>query len=163
VLYAPGAGSTWTELAASTPSTSVAWQAPVVGPPLTTARLQVAAYDGAGRMLSVATRSGFTVESLRITSPAPGARVAGGSLLAVRWAVYATARPVAAIAVDVSQDEGRTWNRRANLGAAAGAVWWRAPSVASEKRVRLRVTLTDGAGAAIVNRSVVCVVTPAGP
>ncbi|HEY5999516.1 MAG TPA: S8 family serine peptidase [bacterium] len=163
VLFERAASAAWSEIAASTAGTSTPWRAPVVGPPLTTGRVQVAAYDGAGRLLGVATRSGFTVESLRITAPAPGATVVAGSLLALRWAVYATPWPVAAITVDVSGDDGKTWTRRANLGPSARAAWWRAPVVAANTRMRLRASLLDGAGAVIVSRAVVVVVTPAGP
>ena len=161
VLFARSGSADWSEIAAAISAASTVWRAPVVGNPLTTGRLQVAAYDGGGRLLSVATRTGFSVRSLRFTAPAAGAAVAGGSRVRLTWEVYATPRPVSRIAVELSEDGGKTWVRRAKLSAAARSYGWDAPAVSVEGQVRLRVILLDVTGRAIATAALPLVVVPA--
>jgi hypothetical protein len=131
-----------------------------VGNPLATGRLQVAAYDGGGRLLSVATRTGFSVRSLRFTAPAAGAAVAGDSRVRLAWEVYATPRPVSRIAVERSENGGKSWVRCATLSAAARSYGWGAPAVAAESQVRLRVILLDVTGRAIATTALPLIVVP---
>ena len=161
LLFAVSGAARWSEVAAGISATSASWRAPVVGWPLTTGRLQVAAYDGSGRLLSVGNRDRFVVRSLRITAPASGTKFAGGSPVNLQWAVYATPRAVAAVAVELSQDNGTSWVRRATLPPAARSYRWQAPNVTVEQGRQLRVALLDGAGATIASSWVSFSVTPA--
>ena len=71
------------------------------------------------------------------------------------------ARAVAAVAVDLSQDNGNSWVRRATLPAAARSYRWKSPTVSVEQGRQLRVALLDGAGATIASSWVSFSLTPA--
>lgn len=163
VLFARSAAHDWSEIAASTAATAALWDAPVVGAALTKGRLQVAAYDAGGRLLSVGTRAGFSIRSLRITSPAPGASVTGGAQIWLSWEVFATPRPVVTIDVELSEDGGKTWSPLKKLGRLARNFRWQSPAVAAVRPQRLRVVLRDAGGIAISSDAVSFSLAPAGP
>ncbi|HWR97279.1 MAG TPA: hypothetical protein VN317_02575, partial [Candidatus Methanoperedens sp.] len=115
------------------------------------------------RLLSVGTRAGFAVRSLRLAAPTAGATFVGGTSIRLSWEVYATPRVVASIAVERSEDAGATWSRIATLAAAARARTWPSPVVAAERSQRLRIVLRDAGGVAISSAAVAFVLTPAAP
>ena len=160
VLFARSGASRWSEVAAATGSTSAVWDIPVVGAALATGRIQVAAHAADGSLLAVATRAGFTVRSLSLTAPPAGTSVTGGSKIRLEWEVYATPRPVAAIAIERSADGGKTWERLARISKAARAYGWLTPVVDAEQSVRVRVVLLDSADAAISTAAVAVVLHP---
>jgi hypothetical protein len=68
---------------------------------------------------------------------------------------------VSRIAVELSEDGGKSWVRRAKLSATARTYGWDAPAVSVEGQVRLRVILLDVTGRAIATAALPLVVVPA--
>lgn len=161
VLFARSASRPWS-LAGETlePITEVPWRPPVVGRPLATGRLQVAAYDAAGAVLSVDTRVGFVVKAVHLADPAPGAWFRGGDPLHLAWDVYRTPRKVARIAVERSLNGGRTWRRIRRFRGTERSFDWVVPRVSSSRQLRLRVVLFDRRGRRIAADAVTIDVVP---
>jgi subtilisin family serine protease len=155
VLFARSASHTWTQIGGATADNWTTWLPPVVGAPLSTARLQVAAYAANGTLLSVDTRVGFVIKSIQITAPQSGASFSGGDPVQLTWDVYKTPRRVARIAVDKSSNGGRTWRRVRTFGRWARSFNWVAPYVPTSREMRLRVVLYDRCGRKISSDVVV--------
>jgi hypothetical protein len=81
--------------------------------------------------------------AVTMTSPAPGAPVAGGTSTPIRW-IASDDLGLRAVHIQTSLDGGRTWGFIArNLDPASGSYDWSVPPSGGERNVRIKVVAVD--------------------
>jgi hypothetical protein len=114
---------------------------------VTTARVRVTALDAAGAALGAdESDSDFTVEVVRLTSPAAGSVHTSGKRTRVAWTTNATSK-VVATTLTWSFNGGTSWLPLAKLSGNPGFFSWRVPAVVRPRmRCVIRIVLRGGAG-----------------
>jgi hypothetical protein len=108
----------------------------------------VTALDAAGVDLGADdSDSDFTVEVVRLTSPAAGSVHTSGKRSRVAWTTNATRKVVATTTLTWSRNGGTSWLPLATLSGNPGFFSWRLPAVARPRtRCVIRVVLRGGSG-----------------
>ena len=151
VKYSLNKGRSWTEIPCTTCLTgSQDWSVPMPAGNTNKNLIKVEGYDASSNLINAdKSRTPFTIEVVKLTSPNGYDSYSSGSQQTVTWTTNTTIRPVDSATI-LYTTNGGAWKKAEKLTGNPGTYTWTVPTVTKTMtKCKVRVQLRDAKGALI--------------